>query len=57
MTLPVRSEIETIEQITCDLCDRFVRCARFWVARCQVHFDVCAECLAAAAESVGGSEE
>lgn len=49
MALPTRSEVEEVAQIACDLCGRFHWCARFWVARAQVHLDVCVACLALAA--------
>lgn len=52
-----QSEVETIEQIGCDLCGAFVVCARFWVARCQVHLDVCGGCLRATLDRVDAAEE
>lgn len=46
------SEVEEIAEIACDLCGLLRWCARFWVARCRVHLDVCAECLRGAVERI-----
>jgi hypothetical protein len=55
--LPTRSEVEEVAEIACDLCELLRWCARFWVARAQVHLDVCSVCLESAVERIEGELE
>jgi hypothetical protein len=57
MALPTRSEVEEVAEIACDLCGLLRLCARFWVARAQVHLDVCASCLEGALEKIADEVE